>query len=327
MSKKSYVEVTGIDNLLLTIEGKFNQSLDEKVLNATGSFAREMDRAAQKVFKAMAVGAETQGFRASPVIGTNMKTPSFLQPHIPQGQEWKPLNKKYLRRKKSLVSQGRLKTTNMWEYSGSLKNILKERSTEFTRMSGNTFGYRSTINPQTGFHESKKISGRKKEDILFRAIPAIGKNLGVNSLGYDFFYATTTPTVTYTDKHPKKASGTVMDNRYLANMKRSVSFNIFNGFAKYVQDSLASSGPKRPSPEDFIGEIIGGRAQYTLPKENRVEIVKDKQTVYVRDLKLKNKLYYFSKGKRQQRALIQPYMRYYFNKVMVPLARKLIGKV
>lgn len=324
MSKKSYVEVTGIDNLLLTIEGKFNQSLDEKVLNATGSFAREMDRAAQKVFKAMAVGAETQEFRASPVIGTNMKAPSFLQPHIPQGQEWKPLNKKYLRRKKSLVSQGRLKTTNMWEYSGSLKNILKQRSTEFTRMSGNTFGYRSTINPQTGFHESKKISGRKKEDILFRAIPAIGKNLGVNSLGYDFFYATTTPTVTYTDKHPKKASGTVMDNRYLANMKRSVSFNIFNGFAKYVQDNLDGL---RPSPEDFIGEIIGGRAYYNLPRKNRVEATRDGQTVYVRDLKLKNKLYYFSKGKRQQRALIQPYMRYYFNKVMVPLARKLIGKV
>jgi hypothetical protein len=324
MAKKSYVEVTGMDNLLLTIEGRFNQSLDERILNATGDFAREMDRAAQKVFRAMAVGAETQGFRASPVIGTNMKTPSFLQSHIPQGQEWKPLNKKYLRRKKSLVKQGRLKTANMWEYSGSLKNILKQRSTEFTRMSGNTFGYRSTINPQTGFHESKKISSRKKDDILFRAIPAIGQNLGGNSLGYDFFYAGITPTVTYTDKHPRKASGTVMDNRYLANMKRSVSFNVFNGFAKYVQDNLDGL---RPSPEDFIGEIVGGRAQYTLPGRKRVEVTRSGQTIYVRDLKLKNKLYYFSKGKRQQRALIQPYMRYYFNKVMVPLARKLIGKV
>ena len=45
----------------------------------------------------------------------------------------------------------------------------------------------------------------------------------------------------------------------------------------------------------------------------------------VKNNRIKNKLYYFVKGKRQQRALIQPYMRYYFNKIMIPLARKLLG--
>lgn len=127
--------------------------------------------------------------------------------------------------------------------------------------------------------------------------------------------------MTYTDQHKTKATGIVMNNRYLGNMKRSISFDVFGGLAKFVQTTLEGNS-EALSPEDFIAEITGGVAQYKNAGANRVWDAN--KNAFVRDLRIKNKLYYFAQGKRQQRALIQPYMRYYFQKVMLPLARKLI---
>ena len=167
---KSYANISGLDNTLLMIEGRFNLGMDERVLNVTGEFAKQMDMAAQKVFKGMAVGAETRGLRALPVMGTNLSTPSFLV-DVPADQSWRPLNQKYKNRKKSLVSKGRLRTVNMWEYSGSLKRIFQKKSAQLTKISGNTFGNKNFFNTDTNTYDSKRISAKKASDRMFMTIP------------------------------------------------------------------------------------------------------------------------------------------------------------
>ena len=52
---KPPVTLTGVDTMLLTIEGRFNQEMDKKVLDVSGPFITAMDAAAKKVFKSMAV--------------------------------------------------------------------------------------------------------------------------------------------------------------------------------------------------------------------------------------------------------------------------------
>lgn len=321
---KSYANISGLDNTLLMIEGRFNLGMDERVLNVTGEFAKQMDMAAQKVFKGMAVGAETRGLRALPVMGTNLSTPSFLV-DVPADQSWRPLNQKYKNRKKSLVSKGRIRTVNMWEYSGSLKRIFQKKSAQLTKISGNTFGNKNFFNTATNTYDSKRISAKKASDRMFMTIPnPQGGNLGANALGYDFEYVAgqTAPNIQYTAQHKTKATGTAVKTVAISNMKRYIAFNIFEGLAKFVSSTLEGN-TKAISPEDYIESISGGTAVYKNAGKDR--IWDTRKGVYVRDLRIRNKLYYFAKGKRQQRALIQPYMRYYFNKIMIPLARKLIN--
>lgn len=325
MARKSTVSITGMDNLLLVIEGKFNQEMDKKVLDVSGPFITAMDNAAKKVFKAMASEVQIHDLRAKPVMGTHTKTPSFLTDDIPDDQSWRPLNKKYLARKKSLVSKGRIRTANMWEKSGSLKNVFRSQSAKFAKMSGNTFRDKNFFNTQTGQYDSRRLNMKKPEDRLFKTIPVQGRNTGRNSLGYDIEYNSWSqvPTVKYTAAHPTKATGTTMPRSRLGTMRRTMEFDIFGGFAKFVNQALSGTGPVM-APEDFIAEIkSGGQNVYKNNGANRVW--DERRQRYVADKRIKDKLYYFTQGKREQRALIQPYMRYYYRQIMIPLARKLLG--
>lgn len=45
---KPPVTLTGVDTMLLTIEGRFNQEMDKKVLDVSGPFITAMDAAAKK---------------------------------------------------------------------------------------------------------------------------------------------------------------------------------------------------------------------------------------------------------------------------------------
>ena len=321
---KPPVTLTGVDTMLLTIEGRFNQEMDKKVLDVSGPFITAMDAAAKKVFKSMAVGAESGGIRAYPVMGTHTKAPSFLAPYIPSGQEWRPLNKKYLRYKKKMVLRGKMETANMWSKSGGLRRQFKTNSAMLTTKTGNTFRDKQFFNEKTGEYDSRKLNMQKPEDRLFKTIPVQGRNTGKNALGYDFEYNTWSqvPTVKYTAAHPTKATGTTMPRSRLGSMRRAIEFNVFGGFAKYVQGQLEGTGPQM-SPEDFIATITLGDKKHQ--KNPNAKNMTDVLSGNVKNKRIKNKLYYFVKGKRQQRALIQPYMRYYFNKIMIPLARKLLG--
>lgn len=326
MAKKPTVSVTGMDSMLLVIEGRFNQEMDKKVLDVTGPFITAMDSAAKKVFKAMAVGAESGGLRARPVMGTHTKTPTFLAADIPADQTWTPLNNKYLARKKSLVSKGRLRTANMWENKGGLKRVFVANSAKFAKISGNTFRDKTFFNNKTGEYDSRRLNMSKVEDRFFKTIPVQGRNTGRNALGYDIEYTplSQVPTVKYTAAHPTKATGTTMPRSRLGSMRRTIEFDIFGGFAKFVNQALSGVGPVM-APEDFIAEIkAGGQNVY---KKNGADRVWDADSQrYIADKRVKDKLYYFTQGKRQQRALIQPYIRYYYRQIMIPLARKLIVK-
>ena len=104
---------------------------------------------------------------------------------------------------------------------------------------------------------------QKPEDRLFKTIPVQGRNTGKNALGYDFEYNTWSqvPTVRYTAAHPTKATGTTMPRSRLGSMRRAIEFNVFGGFAKYVQGQLEGTGPQM-SPEDFIATITLGDKKY-----------------------------------------------------------------
>ena len=134
MAKKlPTVVLDGVDQLLLRVEGQFNLEMDKRILDISGDFAKQMDVAAQKVFKAMAVGATTQSITGQPVIGRYLSAPSFLKPYIPADESWKPLNKKYLRRKRRLMGSrdlrgNKISTMNMWQYSGDFQCGCKDCS-------------------------------------------------------------------------------------------------------------------------------------------------------------------------------------------------------
>lgn len=323
MAKKlPTVVLDGVDQLLLRVEGQFNLEMDKRILDISGDFAKQMDVAAQKVFKAMAVGATTQGLVGQPVIGRYLNAPSFLKPYIPADESWRPLNRKYLKKKRSLMGSSTLQgkkisTMNMWQYSGDLKRIFQRNSTTLTRMSGNTFRYKSTYNSSTGMFGSRRVDGRKKEDTLFRAIPAVGGNTGKNSLGYDFTYTGSNLNVKYTDKH--RLAGKEARPNNIARMNRYIGFNVFNGLSKYM-DAFFNGG-QAPRVEDYIDSQSGGKAVYRNAGANRTLNPKG---FYTRNLTIANKLTYYAQGKRMRRGLIQPYMLYYANKVMRPLAQKLI---
>lgn len=322
------VSVSGIDNLLLQVEGIFSTSLDEKILNRTGKFAGSLDRAAKKIFRSMADGVELQGnIRASSIMGTNVKIPGFLQEFTPNEQKWEPLTKSYLRRKKKLVGLGAIKTKNTWQYSGDLKALFRKKSEEFTKISGNTFANKSYYDTQTNSYASRRYSKRNPEDTLFLAIPAIGKGLGTSSLNYDFVYIGTSLNVKYDSKH-KTNPNNYAKAQYVNRMKRSVSFSVFDGLHKYMMGMLQGDSTGL-SPEDFIKDI--SLKSKKLVFHNKP--IKGKNYTFEVDKAaksnpyLRNKLYYYVGEKRairKQRGLIQPYMMYYAKKVMYPLAEKLI---
>lgn len=328
MARQPYAQVQGVDGLLLTIEGRFSTAMDEALLDNTGKFIKEMDIAARKVFRAMANGATTNGIRANPIMGTNVKVPGFIAEYVPADQKWEPLTKEYLKRKKRMVARGQIPSANMWKYSGDLIRYFSRNSANLTNNTGNTFSRHRFFNTDTNRYDSRKHSNKNPEDVMFKKVQAIGKGLGSSSKGYDFTYIEGIPVVKYPANHRSNPNGYAKP-QYIANMQRQVSFNLFKGLAAYAEGIL-NNDLMAMSPEQFIEDIgIKTKVPVKFTKSTGADGFKMELATNRLDKKLGHKLYYFvgkNHSKRKQRGLIQPYMYYYVNKIMRPLAQKLISQ-
>lgn len=317
------VTVTGIDATLIRIEGRFSRELDKKVLNLQGSFIKQMDKAASQVFRAMSVDTQVGGNVARRVMGSHAGTPSFL---VAEGVKWEPLSREYLRKKRKYMSgdskakdAGKVKTTNFWEYTGGLKKAFRVQTERLARISNNTQRYESFVNPKTGKRDA--IFKPKPGDELFtplRFAKASGRNLGTRAKNYDFVYDESTgPSLNYAATNTK--SGPVPD-RYVKQMRRGLQFDVFRGYAQYIQDAM--TGKTAGSPEAYIEKEAAGRRIVT--ENNKYGVFNQTTKQYEDIMPMGVKLFYRKNGDKHQRQLIQPYMRYYFKKIMLPLARKLL---
>lgn len=322
------VTLTGIDATLIRIEGRFSQKLDQKVLNLQGSFIKQMDKAASQVFRAMSVDTQVGGNVARRVMGSHAGTPSFL---VAEGARWEPLSPAYLKRKRRLVSgdstskeAGVVKTTNFWEYSGGLKKAFRTQTERLTRLSNNTQRYESIKDKKTG--DYKTVFKPKPGDELFaplRFAKASGKNLGTRAKNYDFVYDESTgASLNYSAKNTAR-SGVVPD-RYVKQMNRYIQFDVFRGYAQYISDTM--EGKTATSPEAYL--LKEGAGKRTASLTNKYGVFNPVTGNFEQKMPMGIKLFYRKNGQTHQRQLIQPYMRYYFKKIMVPLAKKLLkGKI
>lgn len=327
------VTLTGIDATLIRIEGRFSQKLDQKVLNLQGSFIKQMDKAASQVFRAMSVDTQVGGNVARRVMGSHAGTPSFL---VAEGAKWEPLSYEYLRRKRRLMSDdsksreaGKVQTANFWEYSGGLKKAFRNQTERMARLSNNTQRYESLKNEKTG--DYRTVFKPDPGDELFtplRFAKATGKNLGTRAKNYDFVYDESTgASLNYSAKNTTK-SGPVPD-RYVKQMNRYIQFDVFRGYAQYISDTMA--GKTATSPEAYLAnEGAGKKRASTNPnsKSYAYGVTNTRTGDFEQKMPMGIKLFYRKNGDKHQRQLIQPYMRYYFKKIMVPLAKKLLkGKI
>lgn len=307
------VTITGLDDTLIRIEGKFSSELDKRLLNTRGSFVREMDRAASRVFEAMGKDVQIGNIVARRVMGSHSSTPSFL---ITEGATpWEKLTPKYLKDKKK-------KTGNryFWQYTGTMIKTFRTQSLHMARMSRNILADRGT-----GNGASRPVFKSDPKDILFtpqKTIPAYGKNIGTRGKNYDFIYdeKERVPQINYSTA--SKKTGAVPE-KYIKQMNRSLEFNVFNGYANYVKDML--NGTVSSSPEDYVGSQRSGTQ---VIKSGKAAMANYDVTLnsgnFERRLYLKNKLWYRKNGKLKKRELLQPYFKYFFKRVMLPIAQKTI---
>lgn len=314
MADKPTVSITGLDSTLILIEGKFSSALDRRVLNIQGNFVKRMDKAASRVFEAMAKDISVEGIVARRVIGSHANTPSFL---LKEGATpWESLTPKYAKHKKNKIGN-----RNFWQYSGSMIKTFRNQSKQMLAMSNN-----SLRNQALGEGRSRPRYKNDPNDSLFlpqKTIPAYGRNIGTRGKNYDFVYDEyeKAPAINYSAI--SKKTGAVPE-KYIKQMRRVVSFNVFNGYARYVSDML--NGTVSSSPEDYIAFQRSGTQTIKNPTKSVISdpTVAFKSDKFERRLFLKHKLWYRRDGKLKKRDLIQPYMRYYFNRVMLPLAKKLL---
>ena len=314
MADKATVSITGLDSTLILIEGKFSSALDRRVLNTQGNFVKRMDKAASRVFEAMAKDISVNGIVARRVIGSHANTPSFL---ISEGATpWERLTPKYEKQKKK-----KLGNRNYWQYTGSMLRTFRTQSKQMLAMSDN-----SLRNQALGEGKYRPRYKNDPNDSLFLAqktVPAYGRNIGTRGKNYDFIYdeQEKAPVINYSAL--SKKTGAVPE-KYVKQMRRQVSFNLFNGYARYVSDML--NGTVSSSPEDYIAFQRSGTQ--TIKKPTKAVIsdptVAFKTDKFERRLFLKHKLWYRRDGQLKKRDLVQPYMRYYFKRVMLPLAKKLL---
>ena len=104
-------------------------------------------------------------------------------------------------------------------------------------------------------------------------------------------------------------------------MNRYIQFDLFNGYAQYIKDTL--EGRTSSSPEDYIASMTAGSRD--VGAGNKRGVFNSSTGKYEQKLPMGIKLYYQRNGATQQRQMVQPYIRYYFKKVMVPLAKKLLN--
>lgn len=307
------VSITGLDATLIKIEGRFSSELDRKLLNTQGKFIREMDRAASRVFEAMAKDVQIGTVVARRVMGSHASTPSFL---ITEGATpWEKLTPKYLKDKQK-------KTNNrfFWQYTGTMIKTFRTQSDRMARMSRNIAADRGT-----GNGNPRPIFKKDPSDILFvpqKTIPAYGKNVGTRGKNYDFIYDSKekAPQINYSAA--SKKTGAVPE-KYVKQMKRSLEFNVFNGYANYVKDMM--NGTTSSSPEDYISLQRSGTQTIKNPKAAMASYdVTLNSGKFERRLFLKHKLWYRMDGKLKKRDFIQPYFKYFFKRVMLPLAKKSI---
>lgn len=319
------VTITGIDSTLIRIEGRFGRKMDKKMLNLQGRFIKEMDRAASQLFRSMAVDTQVGGNVARRVMGSHMGTPSFL---VAEGAKWEPLNPDYLKRKRRMLSgdskdkdAGKVKSAFFWEYTGSLRKAFRSQTERMVRISNNTQRYASFQDPVTGAY-SERLKTQPGDELFppLKGVKATGGNLGTRSKNYDFVYdeSSNIPNIKYSASHKTKTGA--VPERYVKQMKRYVQFDIFNGYAQYVKDTL--EGRSSPSPEAYISQLAAGSR--VVGAGNKKAVFNPTTGQFEAKLNMGVKLFYMRNNVVHQRQMIQPYMRYYFKKIMVPLARKLL---
>ena len=217
---------------------------------------------------------------------------------------------------------GKVKSTYFWEYTGSLRKAFRNQSEKMARQSNNTQRYASIQGGASGVYNV--FQKTKPKDELFEPIQAVGAtgaNIGTRAKNYDFVYdeSTGTSTISYSSKHPSK-TGQVPE-RYVKQMNRYIQFDLFNGYAQYIKDTL--EGRTSSSPEDYIASMTAGSRD--VGAGNKRGVFNSSTGKYEQNLPMGIKLYYQRNGATQQRQMVQPYIRYYFKKVMVPLAKKLLN--
>lgn len=321
----STVSIIGLDVTLLRIEGKFSTAIDKKVLNLQGRFIKEMDKAASQVFKSMAVDTKVHGNVARRVMGSHAGTPSYL---VAEGAKWEPLSKNYLRRKKRLMSgdskdkmNGKVSSTHFWEYTGSLRKAFRVQTEKMARMSNNTLR-NSNIQNGKGSVYSEHQKNKPKDELFtpIKSINARGGNRGTRAKNYDFVYDETASSgkISYSATH-KNLTG-IVPEKSVKQMNRYLEFDVFRGYAEYIKDTI--EGKKATNPETYIAGLSAGRGIVGAKNRNGTYNAQTKN--YERKLEMGFKLFYKKNGVSAQRQMIQPYIRYYFKKIMVPLAKKLV---
>ena len=330
MASKPTVELSGFDNLFITIDQRFNTKMDQLFFSKTNSIIKEIDSAASKVFSAMASGVTIQGHQALPVMGRYASLPSFLAEYT---EPWEPLTKEYIQRKRryNSVKGINARPNTFWQYKGQLKRYFQKHSARLVRDSNNAMmnntsqQYVNPVNKETMFSQSWK-----DKNAALKMMPGYkSKAAGM----YDIEY---TPKgnrnvrASYTKASPNY--GTPVSSQTLSAIRRSVRFDLFRGLQLHLE---AMQGNRSyASPEEYIAgiQLASDAKGIRMQQINKGTQYMSPEGVVVSRKDFNNtgigiKLHYRRKdGILRSRPLITPYMRYYANKVLVPLSKKLISQ-
>ena len=329
MASKPTVKLSGFDDLFITIDRRFNTSMDRLFFARTNSVIKQIDAASSKVFSAMASGATVQGHQALPVMGRYASLPNFLAEYT---EPWEPLTKEYIRRKKRYneIKGSSVRPNAFWQYKGQLKRYFQKYSARLVRDSGNAMMDNSSQQYTDPFtKETMFTQNNKQMNAALKMQPGYkSKAAGL----YDFEYdpkGKRPVKATYTSASPK--FGTPVSSQAVSSIRRSVRFDLFRGLQLHLE---AMQGEKTmASPEEYISGIqMGDSKGIRMQQINKGthymspggDIVSRKD---FNNTGIGIKLYYRKKdGVLRSRPLITPYMRYYANKVLLPLSKKLISQ-
>lgn len=337
MAKQPTVTFSGFDDLFVGISARFNRQMDEVFFGKNNTFIKELDKMAGKVFQAMSTGVNVQGFRAYPAMGVYHSMPSFLREFT--DEEWEPLTKDYLKRKKRLMqnhtnvnkanksSLDRVKTTAFWEYKGGLKKYFRSQSRLLTAKTNNLMTIKAPV-------ATLGVGNHMFSDVIKKQNAGLGIYDGLRTPSegrFDFTYDPKSQgrpiTAVYSKNHPK--AGTPVTSQTISSIRRSIQFDLFRGLTQHMLAIEGKAPP--PSPEDYIAGI-----QMGSPDGKRMQQVQVKgKTMYLtgtgelleigafQNTSVGNKLYYRKNGQIKYRKLITPYMRYYAKRIMAPFALKM----
>ena len=329
MASKPTVQVSGFDDLFITIDRRFNTKMDQMFFSKTNSVIKQIDFASSKVFSAMASGANVQGHQALPVMGRYASLPGFLSEFT---EPWEPLSAEHIKRKKRYneIKGSGVRPNTFWQYKGQLKRYFQKYSARLVRDSGNAFMNNSTQQYTDPFtKETMFTQNHKQVNAALKITPGYkSKAAGL----YDFEYnpkGKRPIKATHTEVSPK--FGMPVTAQTLSSIRRSVRFDLFRGLQLHLE---AMQGNKvMASPEEYISGIqMGDSKGIRMQQINKGTHYMSPAGQVVERKNFNNtgigiKLYYRKKdGVLRSRPLITPYMRYYAKKVLVPLSKKLISQ-